>query len=669
MIVLTTTAIIGGFDSVSAAVPGHANPKIANFYLHWTLSEGEARELAKWDVVFLDMEVAQRTPNAIRLMRQLNPTIKILAYITASEIRADAASLGSVSPLRARLASRIAPEWYLTDSAGSKRTFWAGTWILNVSNRAPVVSGKRWQDALPEFVRDDVYSSGLWDGVVFDNAWENISYFAGTNVDLNRDGRAEAVADADAAWREGLRAIFAKTRALLPAGALVTENDGPLYASSVHGLLYENFPRNGWKQTLEKVASANVTTLPPKIVVVNSNTANTGRRDDFKKFRFGLASALLHDAYYSFDYGDQDHGQAWSYDEYGAVLGKALPGPVRVDSGAGAGVWRRDYEQGVVVVNAASEAKTIRFRGDVERLRGTQDPTVNSGAIASDVTLGREEGIILLQPITKIVGAAFRNGSLARIFNGAGRAIRAGTFSFEERAPAGATVMLRDLGNDGRNEMVIATDSYLEVLDVNGRRLYKTFPYGENFTGGVSVAVGDLDGDRVPEIVTATARSGGARIRIHNSRGVLIRPEFPAYDPKFPGGATVAIGDLDGDGKGEIIVGAGQGGGPHVRVFDGEGKLKLSGFFAYDPRFRGGVRVATGDVDGDGASEIITGAGVGGGPHVRVFDGTGHARGSFFAFETTGRSGVEVGAADTNGDGVAEILGFSSDVFTVSSVQ
>src|SRR3989338_5735002 len=90
-------AMLGASNPALGAVPSHQNPKIANFYLRWTVYEGEARELSKWDVVFLDMEVGSRTPDSIRLMRSLNPNIKILAYITASEIRTDAASLGAAS--------------------------------------------------------------------------------------------------------------------------------------------------------------------------------------------------------------------------------------------------------------------------------------------------------------------------------------------------------------------------------------------------------------------------------------------------------------------------------------------------------------------------------------------------------------------------------------------
>ena len=68
--------------------------------------------------------------------------------------------------------------------------------------------------------------------------------------------------------------------------------------------------------------------------------------------------------------------------------------------------------------------------------------------------------------------------------------------------------------------------------------------------------------------------------------------------------------------------------------------------FAYEPSFGGGVLVATGDVNGDNFEDVMTVAGVGGAPRVRVFDGaTGTALRDFFAFEDTLRIGYSVSAA------------------------
>ena len=70
---------------------------------------------------------------------------------------------------------------------------------------------------------------------------------------------------------------------------------------------------------------------------------------------------------------------------------------------------------------------------------------------------------------------------------------------------------------------------------------------------------------------------------------------FYAYDPAFVGGVSVAGGDVTGDGIAEVITGAGAGGGPHVRVIDlsGGNPTEIASFYAYDPAFTGGVRVAS----------------------------------------------------------------------------
>jgi serralysin len=77
-----------------------------------------------------------------------------------------------------------------------------------------------------------------------------------------------------------------------------------------------------------------------------------------------------------------------------------------------------------------------------------------------------------------------------------------------------------------------------------------------------------------------------------------------AYDKDFRGGVSVAVGDLDGDGKAEIITGSGPGGSPQVRVFDGQGNLKAQ-FMAYDRNLTNGLLVSVDDLNQDGSLDIL----------------------------------------------------------------
>lgn len=177
----------------------------------------------------------------------------------------------------------------------------------------------------------------------------------------------------------------------------------------------------------------------------------------------------------------------------------------------------------------------------------------------------------------------------------------------------------------------------------NNKLVFDFLAYDASFTGGVRVATGDVNGDGFPDIITAPGPGGGPNVRVFSGKDASLLMNFFAFDSRLTTGLYVAASDTDGDAKAGIIVAPDRGGGPNVRVFDGATGAMVRNFFAFNPRFTGGVRVAGGDVSHDGFGDVVAAAGPGGGPNVVVVDGrTGQVLHNFMAYNPAFTGGVFV---------------------------
>ncbi|MBI4599008.1 VCBS repeat-containing protein [Candidatus Uhrbacteria bacterium] len=670
-----TVSLLLPLGAAAAGTPSDKFVRTANYFLlsGKTLEDPAVIDvLTKSDLLVLPAEAQIFNRPFFEEARRRNPDILILAYVPSVSYN----NLYWSDALHLQLRKGIEEGWWLRGPDGNVQNIWPSTSALNLN------SG--WTDYLAGFVASNVLSTGLWDGVFYDEVSDSISWVG--PVDTNRDGAADEAGVADTNWRNGYANLFSQTRAKVGPDTIIITNgsSNDAFQPYVNGRMFESFPTpweadGSWATVMSRYLGLENKVGYDPVFILNGNTNNTGNRTDYRQVRFGIGSTLLGSGYFSFDHGTESHNQTWVYDEYNAYLGEPKGQPedllkgnqtisaVHVQPQIRDSVWGRDFVNGKVLVNATASTQTVRLDGEYEKLHGSQDPTVNNGAIVSRVTLDPKDGLVLLRPIESIQNAVFLNGAFTRIFDGSsGKAKRTGFFAYESAYHGGQRVVHEDLNGDGTLETVVANDTAVFIYADTGA-LSATFePYGPAYKSGINIAVGDLENDGTIEIVTGTKNGGGPQIRIFNKNGVLIHPGFFAYDTGFRGGVSVAIGDLNGDNVNEIIAGAGSGGGPHVRVFNKDGKVINPGFFAYDEKFRGGVRVAAGDVDGDGKDEIITGPGNGGGPHVKIFQKDGKLVRDFFAFETTDNRGVDVSAADVDSDGKDEILGQSAEVFTFS---
>ena len=148
LIAIIATAFLLCASTAAAAIPTPQDRfvRTANYYLKagTDLRYADLAALASYDLLVLPAEAQFYNPAAIRRIRQLNPTIIILAYVPTKSY-----NYSWNDPLHQKLLQGIDDSWWLTDPAGNHISVWENTAVLN--GVGP------WHTYLPRFVHDEIW--------------------------------------------------------------------------------------------------------------------------------------------------------------------------------------------------------------------------------------------------------------------------------------------------------------------------------------------------------------------------------------------------------------------------------------------------------------------------------------------------------------------------------
>lgn len=222
----------------------------------------------------------------------------------------------------------------------------------------------------------------------------------------------------------------------------------------------------------------------------------------------------------------------------------------------------------------------------------------------------------------------------------------------------GANIARGDIDGDGEDETIVAAGAgggpQVRVFTQEGELVTQFFAYNKEYRNGVIVAAVDVNRDGADDIIAAAGDKNSSLLNIlfsNNEKNRSFRVSASGAD----GPVNLAAADLDKDGEIEIIAGAASGALPEIQIFDTVGKKK-GGWLAFAKSFRGGVKVAVGDADGDGQVEIVAGPASKGGPQARVFNPDGKLKYQFFAFDKSLRAGLSVAVGNVDDDPQLEII-------------
>lgn len=338
----------------------------------------------------------------INEVRKLNPTIVMGGYTNAVE--ADASPEGSRSTYTIDK-TVVANDWWL-HTASDQKVQWTtafDTYVLNLTRwGARDASGKRLTEWLGDYVAGQIGGLKGLDYVFQDNVWYTPRPYT-QYADFMRNGTNQYAMSADiqAAWRLGTTDYMTRLRSKVPGIKVFANADNDLnyaeYKGKYDGALMECafgkswsfYERLGWARMMAEYRTLLTNTISKKDAIMQGCAAVL----DLTKLRFGLASAMLENGWYTYKVTNEAL-PTWA-DEYGANIGTPSEAPPTGPTASG--IWMRKYSNGIVLVNPGATTASVNIGAGYKRLQGTQDPATNNGLPASTVTLEPNRGLLLVK--------------------------------------------------------------------------------------------------------------------------------------------------------------------------------------------------------------------------------------------------------------------------------
>jgi len=366
-------------------------------------------QLARLDVVLLGFYPGwkgDRDGSAMRRvvqqLKQRNPALLVGQYTVLNEAgddpKRDAADRDK--------AEKIDGEgWWLRNAAGNKQQWTStyGNWDVNITSFAkPDADGDRYPQWLAKRDMRLYFSRVPFDIWYFDNVMEGPRV---TAADWRGNGHDVPGKDAQvaSAFRSAMADEWTTAKRLAPKALLMGNVDSDLsepeytgrlqgaFLEALMGKSYSIEGRQGWDAMMKRYFGVFPNLLPPKLVGFNI----AGLPDDYRFFRYGFASCLLGDGYFSYTDAKVGYSSVVWFDEYDQRIGKAAEPPPT--AAWREGVWRRRYESALALVNPDNRPHTVSIEPGWRRFKGSQAADVNDGTPAGQVTLPSRDGLLLVK--------------------------------------------------------------------------------------------------------------------------------------------------------------------------------------------------------------------------------------------------------------------------------